>query len=283
MRFLSSSAFARAPKLRFAANCSAAETMAHRSGKRPPTIWGSGRRFARLVLLRCQNRDRAAGLLDRRDRRLGSTPDRELNLGLQLAHAEQAHAVLGAAQHAGLDQRLRVHRCRDVELLGVDRLLNAVEIDLVELQPEWLVEAALRQAPMQRHLTALEALDAHARARRLALAAAAASLADARADAAADPHALLVRAGVVGDLVELHDVVLKILFCSRGAIALIAAISLIAATVTCRRPRGRDAALSRSCRASPACRATPARAKSCSARARSGSRAANDGAAAGCR
>src|SRR5882762_8723506 len=197
MRFLSSSAFARAPKLRFAANCSAAETMAHRSGKRPPTIWGSGRRFARLVLLRCQNRDRAA--------------------------------VLGAAQHAGLDQRLRVHRCRDVELLGVDRLLNAVEIDLVELQPEWLVEAALRQAPMQRHLTALEALDAHARARRLALAAAAASLADARADAAADPHALLVRAGIIGDLVELHDVVLKILFCSRGAIA------LIAATVTCRR------------------------------------------------
>src|SRR5207244_10806000 len=97
MRFLSSSAFANAPKLRFAASCSAAETMAHRSGKRPPTIWGSGRRFARLVLLRCQNRDRTAGLLDRRDCGLGGTPDPELNLRLALAHRDEAHAVLGAA------------------------------------------------------------------------------------------------------------------------------------------------------------------------------------------
>src|SRR3954454_11637131 len=208
MRFLSSSAFARAPKLRFAANCSAAETMAHRSGKRPPTIWGSGRRFARLVLLWCQNRDRAAGLLDRLDCRLGSTPDRELNLGLQLAHAEKTHAVLGAAQHARLDQRLGVDDCRDVELLGIDRLLDAVEIDLVELQPERLVEAALRQAPMQRHLAALEALDAHARTRRLALAAAAAGLADAGADTTADADAVLARPGPVGDLVEFHRFVL---------------------------------------------------------------------------
>src|SRR6476659_7418544 len=57
---------------------------------------------------------------------------------------------------------------------------------------------------MQRHLAAFEALDTHAGACGLALAAAAAGLAHARADAAADAHALLARAGIVGDLVEFH-------------------------------------------------------------------------------
>jgi hypothetical protein len=57
---------------------------------------------------------------------------------------------------------------------------------------------------MQRHLAAFKALDAHAGARGLALAAAACSLALAGADATADPHALLARAGIVGDIAELH-------------------------------------------------------------------------------
>src|SRR5579872_4835615 len=57
---------------------------------------------------------------------------------------------------------------------------------------------------MQRHLAALKALDAHARARGLALAAAAGGLALARANAAADAHPLFARAGVVGDIGELH-------------------------------------------------------------------------------
>ena len=46
--------------------------------------------------------------------------------------AEQPHAVLGAAQHAGLDQRRGVDGAAGVELAGVDRLLDAAEIDLVE-------------------------------------------------------------------------------------------------------------------------------------------------------
>src|SRR6185312_4272692 len=54
------------------------------------------------------------------------------------------------------------------------------------------------------HLTALEALDAHARACGLALAAPATGLALAGADAPADPHALLAGASVVGDIAELH-------------------------------------------------------------------------------
>ena len=107
-----------------------------------------------------------------------------------------------------------------------------------------LLEAALGQAPMQRHLAALEALDAHAGARGLALAAAAAGLALAGADAAADALALLARAGVVGDFVEFH-----VVSCPPfDALA---------------RPRSHaDARPWRSCRASPAYRSS-GRGRSC--------------------
>src|SRR5262245_7394441 len=114
MRFFSSSALASAPKLRFAASCSAAETMTRSDSdqalrscsksllahafstslflasqtmrQRPAVIWGSGGRFACLFLLRGEDRDRPAGLLDRGDRGLGGAPDRERHLGLEFAH-----------------------------------------------------------------------------------------------------------------------------------------------------------------------------------------------------
>ena len=60
--------------------------------------------------------------------------------------------------------------------------------DLVEIVAGPRPEAALRQAAMKRHLAALEAADGDAGARRLALAAATAGLADAGTDAAADPQ-----------------------------------------------------------------------------------------------
>src|SRR5256714_8335145 len=41
MRFFSSSALAKAPKFRFAASCSAAETMARRSEVRAPPLYGN--------------------------------------------------------------------------------------------------------------------------------------------------------------------------------------------------------------------------------------------------
>src|SRR5690606_10129586 len=66
-------------------------------------------------------------------------------------------------------------------------------------------EAALRQAPMDRHLAALEALDGDAGARLLALVAVAAHLAEARSCAAAAPLAGLRRARIVAKLVESHD------------------------------------------------------------------------------
>src|SRR5262249_11059849 len=148
--------------------------------------------------------NRAARLLDRSYGRFRGAMNLDVELGLDLATTEQPDAVLGAAQHAGFHQRFGVDDACRVDQLGVDRLLQAVEIDLDELQAEDVVETALGQTAMQGHLAAFKPLDAHAGARGLALAAAACLLALARADATADTHALLARAGIVGDLAELH-------------------------------------------------------------------------------
>jgi hypothetical protein len=88
---------------------------------------------------------------------------------------------------------------------------DLVEIDHVELACKGRVpKAALGQPAVQRHLAALEAFDAHAGARGLALAAAATGLAHAGADAAADAHALLARPGAIGELMKLHGTVLAL-------------------------------------------------------------------------
>ena len=138
-----------------------------------------------------------------------------------------------------------------IELAGVDRRLHPAEIDLVELERERRVaEAALRQAPMQRHLAAFEALDAHAGARGLALAAAAAGLAHARADAAADAHALLARAG--RSAIWLSFIARPRSFPPRRT------RSRSRRYVNDRRPRAPGARPWRSCRASPACPAVRA-------------------------
>src|SRR3569833_616602 len=128
----------------------------------------------------------------------------DVELRLELAAAEQPHAVLGAAECAGLNQGFRSDHAGDIKLLGVDRLLHAIQIDLGEVKPENVVEAALRQTTKHRHLPALAALDAHAAARGLALATAACLLALTRSVATADAHALLARTGSGGDLAELH-------------------------------------------------------------------------------
>src|SRR6202021_3697027 len=162
------------------------------------------RRLAFVLGRRRQDFHRAAGLLDGRDCGLGSAVNLDSELGLEFAAPEQPHAVPGAPQHTGLHQRFSRDRFLGVDQLGIDGLLKTVEIDLGKLEAEDVIEAALRQPPMQRHLTALKALDAHARTRGLALAAAARGLALARADATADAHPLLAGAGVVGDIAELH-------------------------------------------------------------------------------
>src|SRR5215467_6036354 len=201
---------------------------------------GLGDFFGFLPLGR-QDLNRAACLLDRGHGRFGGAPDRKGDFCLDLADAEQPDPVPGSPQHAGLDQRNRIDRAAGIELAGIDRRLHALKVDLVELFGERRVlEAALGQAPVQRHLAALETLDPHARARGLALAAAAAGLAGTRADAAPDAGAALARPRPVGELIELHR----------------------SSPVTLDRPRARGDAPSRSCRGSPVYRAIPPRGRS---------------------
>src|SRR6476661_5134369 len=130
--------------------------------------------------------------------------DLECELGLELALAEQAHAVLAAAREAGGLERVMVERALAIELAGIDRLLDRADVHFGEVFGEDVVEAALRQPHVERHLAALEAGDADARARLGALLAAAGGLAESRADAAADAHAALPRALVIPEFVEFH-------------------------------------------------------------------------------
>src|SRR6185369_2101261 len=158
-----------------------------------------------LFFGRSQNPHRAASLLHRSNRRLGGAPDRKFNLALELAVAKEFHPALLAAHQPGLDHRGSVDRRLGVDQAGIDRSLNPADIDLVEFQSERRVaKSALWEATMQRHLTAFEAFDANACTRGLALTAAPASLAHARANTATNARALLARTRLVGDLVEFH-------------------------------------------------------------------------------
>src|SRR5882757_2983241 len=120
MRFFSSSALASAPKLRFAASCSAAETMFRlspsaphaasplRYRQTPDIIWCSAsispsfyrriardrqamtqmlRRLAFFLLGRSQDLHRPAGLFDRRDRGFRGAMHLNGELGLDFAAA----------------------------------------------------------------------------------------------------------------------------------------------------------------------------------------------------
>src|SRR3954468_6926843 len=144
MRFFSSSALPSAEKLRFAASCSAAETMSrlspaapHASGPRrghrqtPDIIWCSAsispsfyRRIARdraamtqmlrglafFLFGRGQDLHRAARLLNRRNRGLRGAVGLDGQLGLDFATAEQPQAILGAAHNLGFDKRFDIDR-----------------------------------------------------------------------------------------------------------------------------------------------------------------------------
>src|SRR5690554_4579806 len=151
-----------------------------------------------------ENIDRATGLLDRRGRALRNPGHLERNLAGQFALAEQADAILAAACHTGGPQRCMIDDVLGVELAGFNQLLDLAEVDLGIVLAEWIVEAPLRQPHVQRHLAALETLDGNARPALLALLAAPAGLAFARAYAASDAGALLAGTGIVTDVVEFH-------------------------------------------------------------------------------
>src|SRR5207249_3787689 len=133
--------------------------------------------------------DRTAGFLHRLTGALRHAGDLERQLGLELALAEQAHTVLAAAGEARSLQRVVIERALQVKLAGVDRLLHRADVHLGIILGEDVVEAALRQPHVERHLTALEAGDANARARLGALLSATGGLAEAGADATTNAHA----------------------------------------------------------------------------------------------
>src|SRR5262245_42051262 len=164
----------------------------------------AGRRVVLGRTLGRNERHRAAGLLDRLGRAAAGMVDGDRDLRREHALAEQPHPVARLAGEARRLQRRRIHRLSGIEPPGIDRRLQAPEIDLVETERVRLGEAALGQPAIDRHLPALEAGLGAARPGRLALAAAPRRLAEAGADAAADPLARMAGARFVRNAVELH-------------------------------------------------------------------------------
>ncbi|CUX09749.1 hypothetical protein AGR4C_Cc120038 [Agrobacterium tumefaciens str. Kerr 14] len=154
--------------------------------------------------------DRAAGLFDLFDCRLGSAGNFESDLCLQLAVGENANAVLGATDDAGSLESCSIDRCGSVKLLGVDGGLNAAERYDNIFGSEDVVETALRQTTVDWHLTAFKTVDGDARTSLLTLHTATTGLALARTDTATYADTVLGGAFVVSDFIEFHDRLLRL-------------------------------------------------------------------------
>ena len=128
----------------------------------------------------------------------------ELKAKLAFKVAGVSKGAREAVEKAGGLERVMVERTLRLELAGVDRLLDRADVHLRIVAGEDVVEAALRQPHVERHLAALEAGNADARARLRALLSATRGLAEARADATAHAHAALPGALVVTKFVEFH-------------------------------------------------------------------------------
>src|SRR5690606_33043584 len=110
----------------------------------------------------------------------------------------------GATNNAGLDQRIAGNGFISRELTGIHSSLNAAERYGVKALREDVLEAALRQATVKRHLAAFKAVDGYAGTRLLTLDTTTTGLAGARTDTTAQALARMRRALVVLDLVKFH-------------------------------------------------------------------------------
>ena len=222
MRLWRSLALPKVPQLRLAAICSAADAMeapsevtapplpfpgaaarkfgltyaAAEAGGKPDSAAASGSAGA-------VTRELAAGLLDRLDGRLRGAGDAQRELGGELALAStrtpsslRRTMPVATSVSSVISASRRACRRR--------RTSAAAEVDDRELLAVRLVEAPLRQPHVERHLAALVGVDRDARARLLALDAAAGGLALARARAARDALLLPGGAGIVPEFVQLH-------------------------------------------------------------------------------
>src|SRR5262245_33530013 len=126
-------------------------------------------------------RYRAPGLFHRLDGRGGGAGHFEVHLCLEPALAEQPDAIARVLDKTGLEQACAGNGSLGLQLALVDRPLNPAEVDLGEVVGEEIVEAALRNTHVERHLTAFETMDRDARAGLGTLHAAPTGLADAGA------------------------------------------------------------------------------------------------------
>jgi hypothetical protein len=153
--------------------------------------------------------DAAAGLFDRLARAFETPATLKLALALNSPLRAGGRRPCRRVPGRGL-QRVMVEQLLGVELAGVDQLLDGTEVHLGIILGEDVVEAALRQPHVERHLAALEALHGDARAALLALLAAARGLAQARTDAATDADAALAGAGL-----SRSSLILIVMSCTR--------------------------------------------------------------------
>src|ERR1700722_1442150 len=205
MRFLRSVALPKAEKLMLAASCSAADAIQLLLCRRRLRFRLGIRFCGRLCLWGRRQDNLAAELFHRGDRRLGGAGYFDGEGRFQFALGQKPHAVADAAKHARLDQRFAIDLGIGFKRARIERLLQPAEIDDVEMLAKILArEAALGQPPVQRRLAALEAVQGNAGARGLALAAARAGLALARADAPAAAFGAVMSAPIVLDLVQFH-------------------------------------------------------------------------------
>src|SRR5205823_1133110 len=150
IRLLSSVAFENAPKLMLAASCSAADAMypsyPKRARARPFTarigryllvvgrlpLWPTLALLRRGLRLGCgtaEQDDLAARCFDRLDRRLGGARHLDRDRRAEGAFRQKADAVARAAQDASRHELCGVEPALGGELAGIDRLLQAAEID----------------------------------------------------------------------------------------------------------------------------------------------------------
>ena len=119
--------------------------------------------------------------------RLRGTVDLDGKRRAQGSPGQQPDPVQPLVDQPGRAQRLEVDRLGRIEPTTVDRRLQAIEIHRRKLLPKRILETALGQTPIDRHLAAFEGPGRAARPRALALVAPSRGLAGARSDTAADP------------------------------------------------------------------------------------------------
>ena len=152
--------------------------------------------------------DAAARLFDRGNCGYGRASDFERQFGLQFTLTQHPHAVARALDEAGRPKARIGDGLVRLQLAGIERNLDPAKIDHREIIGEAIVKAALGQAHIERHLTALEAVNGPAGARFRAFDAAPRGLAQPGTRPAADAGAPFTRPGIVPQFVQLHDIFL---------------------------------------------------------------------------